>query len=210
MSKKQSEEKNMILYLNKFNKEINITKSVFDKFDLNKSEYLQIDEKNPNKLVVLDSFFGEDKIVKDVCRYILEKKDCKWQIKAHNENHPDFHSLNFNDQHLNYKDGIPCIILLLESPHKNEYTVNDFKPIAPAQKSTGTKIKNWLNEIIKINCQIFKLEKNKYKVILLNPVPYQTSLHYLLTDQKNKLISTIRDDTWKTIWEQEFKQNFNK
>ncbi|HQO09732.1 MAG TPA: hypothetical protein PLK90_08350 [Clostridiales bacterium] len=100
----------------------------------------------------------------------------------------------------------PVILLLLESPHKNEYT-NAFIQIAPAQKSTGKCIEsNIISLIEEINKRInpqLPINTN-YKLIIANPIPFQTSLHILknkdsgFDDNQRKL----RDRIWKSLWHQ--------
>ncbi len=80
----------------------------------------------------------------------------------------------------NVKDT-PKIILILESPHKDEYkfkhcskdsncSYRDYIRPAPARGSTGVNIKRYLSEIFA--CEEF----NGYKVALVNPIQYQCSL----------------------------------
>lgn len=96
------------------------------------------------------------------------------------------------------------IVLLLESPHKDEYT-EFFAPKAPAQGSTGDnigkEIANLLflllnkNEYKSYGC--CKLKNERYKLILANPVQYQTSLSILYDEKIDKI---IRNSVWKSLW----------
>ena len=75
----------------------------------------------------------------------------------------------------------PKIILILESPHKDEYkfkhcskdsncSYRDYIRPAPARGTTGKNIKRYLPEIFAYE------EFNGYKVALVNPIQYQCSL----------------------------------
>ena len=163
--------------------------------------------------VTIVGIYNEDKRVHDVYRYNLiitnnsnyklEKldldKDCKFFEQSR------FNDYNVNKIYKNYK----IIVLILESPHKDEYT-DSFDPIAPAQGTTGDRINKYLcNILLKNKCEI---EKDIYNVIICNPVQFQASL-YTLHDQalssKNTAVGAIRDKVWKAIFDKE-KNNFQQ
>lgn len=81
------------------------------------------------------------------------------------------------------------IIIVLESPHKNEYSK---ELIAPAMGMTGKKIKflflNILNDKLKTNIK----ENEVYDLIIMNAIQYQASLGL------NTKI--FRDRIWLNIW----------
>lgn len=84
------------------------------------------------------------------------------------------------------------IVIILESPHKDEYS----KGIAaPAMGKTGQNIEKYLLKIL--NKKIKKPKENgkKYDVILMNAIQYQTSFG----------IDTeyFRDRVWLTLWNKE-------
>lgn len=58
-----------------------------------------------------------------------------------------------------------CVILVLESPHKDEY--EGTRPIGPANGSTGRNIRRWLPEHVGLR---------SFGLILVNPIPFQCSL----------------------------------
>lgn len=99
---------------------------------------------------------------------------------------------------------IEKVLLILESPHKDEFG-DGFKPIAPAQGSTGTNIKN------KIKCLLQQIEKcqnigcnekenlqNDYLITIYNPVPYQTSLNYILNAKE--INKHVKEMVWRYAW----------
>lgn len=111
------------------------------------------------------------------------------------------------------------ILIVLESPHKSEYEIEkgEIKAIAPAKGKTGDNIlKN--KEIIKEIVDDLKQLENKenYEIIIINPVPYQTSLYHLYERSEEqiknyKLDQRIKKFVWKEIWDsKECKDEFTK
>lgn len=98
--------------------------------------------------------------------------------------------------------GRKIILLLLESPHRDEYEkshsgYNDLKPIAPAQDTkaggAGGAIERYLHLVVgKMN-----LTDGFYSLIIANPIPYCCSLGVFYTNGLNK---ELRDDVWQFIW----------
>ncbi len=108
---------------------------------------------------------------------------------------------------LNFNKDVPKIILILESPHKDEY--KDKQAINPANGPTGAKIQGYLGYLVKkiydelLNKKA-KINK-KYDFCIVNPVPYQASFG----------VSTkyVRNEVWTLLWENEcleLKDNFLK
>jgi len=87
------------------------------------------------------------------------------------------------------------ILLLLESPHRDEYILkkNKLSPIAPAQGNTGCDI----NRHIKEAMGNMSLPEGSYSLLIINPVPYITSLGAFYT---RKLEKNIRNRIWETLW----------
>ena len=81
------------------------------------------------------------------------------------------------------------IVIILESPHKDEYS----KQItAPAMGTTGENINKYLLDILNKKIGNPQGDKKEYDVILMNAIQYQTSLG----------IDTeyFRDRVWLTLW----------
>ncbi|ODJ59877.1 hypothetical protein [Brochothrix thermosphacta] len=119
----------------------------------------------------------------------------------------------------NIKKTTRKIIIVLESPHVDEFSygknkkgvLNNIKAIAPAQGRTGKQIYNNLGNLFnQINCSLadIKPKESQFEVILINPIPYQTSLSTLTSDKINM---TLRDKVWKALWfnETNLQQNFS-
>lgn len=94
-------------------------------------------------------------------------------------------------------------VLLLESPHKDEYKL-DMQPLVPANGDSGDQIihkHNGLMHIQQLGMYLkeqFTVLDRCYPVFLCNPIQYQTSLHHLLGVP---IIPSIRDNVWTQIWE---------
>ena len=81
------------------------------------------------------------------------------------------------------------IVIILESPHKDEYSK---QIIAPAMGTTGENINKYLLDILNKKIGNPQIDKKEYDVILMNAIQYQTSLG----------IDTeyFRDRVWLTLW----------
>ena len=106
------------------------------------------------------------------------------------------------DNILENKSNNKRIIIILESPHKDEYIIKENKCIGyPAMGQTGISIKKYLQNIIN-NKLIDELDSQyEYDIILMNSIQYQTSL-----GENPKL---FRDRIWTTLWiKYELRSNF--
>lgn len=98
-----------------------------------------------------------------------------------------------------------AIVLVVESPHHNEYLYfrNDMIPLVPASNSTGTCIHNRigcvLSSILEILHELDLARNLKFPapLIVCNPIQYQTSMHFLL---RGKLNATVRNNIWSSLW----------
>ncbi|MGL5935582.1 MAG: hypothetical protein ACRCZI_08155 [Cetobacterium sp.] len=106
------------------------------------------------------------------------------------------------------------IIILLESPHKNEYEyeykcdysnkkVVKITPRGSAQGHTGRKISRNIDKIKELSRKILKLENIDCNFYILNPVPYQTSLHAII--RSKKIDTDLRDEVFTEIFNNNFK-----
>ena len=104
------------------------------------------------------------------------------------------------------------IVLLLESPHKDEFNytllskggedkVIDIKAKAPASGMTGVALDNYLFSVLLpiIN------KSGKYRILMVNPIQYQTSLHAVFQKSLKGKYKDFRDDFWKLLWNFEYK-----
>lgn len=169
--------------------------------------------------VLVDNFFGKNNRVLDVSRYRI----C---ADGHCVRHNDISGRKLKLELSRQRIG--SIVLLLESPHKDEYTDEDRiycinQPQAPASGNSGTKIDECLcNLITKITQDPGNAELDVSRhivhgshVIISNPIPFQTSLHAVhhgepLEDSDDYLWATLRDFVWRTLWrEQRIRRHFH-
>ena len=111
----------------------------------------------------------------------------------------------------------PKIILILESPHKDEYKVKscskgsncsyrDYIRPAPARGSTGVNIKRYLSEIFAYE------EFNGYKVALVNPIQYQCSLGNLKLGLKDVIfrgLMSMNRSRYLSCFKERFRSIYN-
>lgn len=172
-----------------------------------------------NRKIVIEDFFSDSMRVEDVHRYNLKiRKGYYPKLIPHSKN--DIVNSKFNDCHIKVDENENSIVFLLESPHKDEYDEksNTYEPIAPAQGKTGKRIEE--NICIVINELIcnhnLNLSDGKYRIIICNPVQYQSSLYYLHGKgiSSRKIYSNLRNEIWYEIFNQckiqaDFKNRIN-
>lgn len=172
-------------------------------------EYININDDN---IIEVKNFITTETKVKDVHRYDIHiNNDNKIELFYYDEKNNDFADSKFYDLPTSKYDGeMPVILMILESPHKNEYKYEGDKiiPIAPAQGKTGINIEEHIEYIIREIKKYQKLDCGEYRFLICNPVPYQTSLDALFG---KGIVSDLRNKVWKAIWDCEFcKEDFNK
>ena len=116
------------------------------------------------------------------------------------------------------KDEYKTIVIILESPHTDEYDQNTGSSIPipnPALKSTGEKLQKYIKSLIKaiINQRKGKglcpnIDTGNYRIILMESIPYQCSLGHV---NGKKINPDIRDLIFNKTWElNEIKNYFNE
>lgn len=170
--------------------------------------------------VLVKNFFGANNKVPDVSRYLIGDSAC---CVRHNV---DSYRI-CNNRYVNLRCDISVqqlqqqiqqdgsIVLLLESPHKDEYQHNHINcPKAPAMGQTGIRIERCLGTVlskIRTNYIIVAPEKSDLietgrHVILSNPIQFQTSLD---TIHGRGISRVLRDNVWRTLWkDQRIQQSF--
>lgn len=108
---------------------------------------------------------------------------------------------------INYINKIENLVLLLESPHKDEYDVYG-NPLRPANGRTGTNINNLFAKQINNNNLIINTLQNNiaYRVWIVNAIQYQTSgFNQLQALGKiyNQSWRIVRNNVFKTLWKKE-------
>lgn len=111
----------------------------------------------------------------------------KWIYRADRKNNAN--KCKINNRNTNYKN----ILVILESPHKDEY--KDIEFIAPALGKTGMNLDNKFEFKIKeviANHEELKQLNGEYNLILANAIQYPTSLGFST--------SKFRDRIWLDLW----------
>lgn len=131
-------------------------------------------------ITIPGSQFHDDKRVKDICRAVWQDGqvvDTQWR----------------------HRTGRGGIVVILESPHKDEYTKDEsFEPLIPLNGTRSVqRFFLHLGEILGAIARQGVTIPNG-DVVLCNPVQWQTSLHRLT--QTHFLVSEIRDVVWSRIY----------
>lgn len=114
--------------------------------------------------------------------------------------------------HQNYTPGNKSMeknALLLEPPHKDEYTTN-FLPIRPANGKTGTNIDNKIHYKLISDlalCQQHLCNNYDYEIYIINCVQYQCSRHYFLNLVKASCDRRNTDQVFRVFYKH-LKSNF--
>ena len=189
---------------------IKINKKIYESFsDLRNFNSNLINFDNKNNIIIKKDFIN--KTVPNIIRYEVElfNNGRGIQVNSILNKKNIIKNSNYNDILLNKDIRIDnSIVLILESPHKAEfnYNNNDLNPISPAQGSTGknidNKIKLLLKKIIKNDYCDFK--NGNYKLVIINPVSFQTSLHFFHRKSLSKYhFKKLRDRIWQQSWEKD-------
>ena len=138
--------------------------------------------------VIVKNFFEVNSEVPDVSRYRI------------GDGGQLVHHCDVPESRLHIQTQSGSIVLLLESPHKDEYQFQNINcPIAPARGKTGENIHRCLGTVL--SCIETERIVPGCKVIISNPIQLQTSLHAI--HGKSVRVSkwgTLRDHVWRTLW----------
>ncbi|MGE7948164.1 hypothetical protein [Lysinibacillus sp. NPDC093688] len=184
---------------------IKITQDVFDSLEVHMMEskrFLERSKYNNQEIVVNKKYFSAKHKVPNVCRYTLIIKANNFSLEKNLCS--NLTNSNYNDIFINDVEKNSSILVILESPHENEYD-NNFNVKGPAQGITGQRVYKYLPQVVEeiLNTNL-KINDGSYKVVLFNPIPFQTSLNYLHKQGLNSTnIKNLRDAVWKTLWYRE-------
>ena len=159
---------------------------LFSKFEENQSEI----EENYSPCLCPDQYVGQLK-----CQPEKTKKEEDNFIKRIDIFESDTVNLTarFKEILESPKIRSPFMILILESPHKNEFD-KDGKPIGPARGTTGDNIVSPLRNVF----FTYTESRREHHLILMNAIPFQCSL--------GVSSGTFRDEVFAKSWEEEEKK----
>lgn len=162
--------------------------------------------KIPYKLRI-NGLFEEAKRVTDVWRYTIKNKDGDYFFACREDT-----CFQQNSCEIDLSTQLPIggnIVLLLESPHKDEYSKDGlFTPLKPAMGNTGERIAKHFPFLFKKNCSDWG-KAEAYKLIIANPVQYQASLYEIhgiaLTgkNRENKRAQSLKTKIWRILFRTE-------
>lgn len=160
--------------------------------------------------VKLARMFDERNRVQDVDRYRVGVDGRQYCLMAHREGNLSPQSNRFRDTYIADHGGAGTVAILLESPHRCEYVDGDVgRPVAPAQGKTGDRLHDLLGPLLnaEANASLRNCICGDFRVLLVNPVPFQTSLWWV---HRGKLPrwQTLRNAIWKTLWDHGSSEDF--
>lgn len=147
--------------------------------------------------------------VKNTHRYLLKRPEVQdseqeWWALCDRDGNPNPALSDDLDADIDLARPGPKIVLILESPHRDEYDDN-FSPLRPARGRRGTGIHYCLASHVLPMLIHFGLElddNQKYDVYLVNPVPYQASLQYLQRPKRPaKKRDALKSAVWWKLWD---------
>ncbi|MGU8577019.1 hypothetical protein ACV3RL_09880 [Clostridium perfringens] len=189
--------------------EINIDKEICKKIIDNKDNFENINILTKQKEIEINGMFDDNTKVKDTYRYKIsfEENYPKFIDIVPRKNEEDFMvNSNYKEYPISHEKEIKSIVIILESPHKDEYLEKDkhLIPKGPAQGKTGEGIKENILVLLNELQQNYDLDfKNGiYRVILINSIMYQTSIYSLhkVGLSENLKYQKLRDNIWRQIW----------
>ena len=95
------------------------------------------------------------------------------------------------------------LVILLESPHKDEYGNDCIDcPKKPAQGTTGNNVRDHLMNVIRSCRHIHSCLGQETRVILANPIQFQCSLVSVINSgAESDAWKKTRDAVWKALWD---------
>jgi hypothetical protein len=110
---------------------------------------------------------------------------------------------NYPDRPAADAAGSKTILLILTSPHKDEYVKKPNGQLAPKAPAQG---RNWLGAGRAIHSyghdvlRKLDLADGEYSLVIANPVPYQCSLSSVAPGYPAPLDPTVRDHVWRQLF----------
>lgn len=151
-------------------------------------------------LITVRRTFGSQNIVPDVDRYRLRSDGTQFLLRAHPvcEVSPcsnRYYDLHPEEPNIDYSK---TIVVVLESPHRDEYLRNLSEPIAPAQGKTGSNLQDHLGFVLRTCPTLYSGLEGDTRVVLANPVQFQTSLVSIIRCPGG--FKPVRDAVWRGLW----------
>ena len=164
------------------------------------------------------NFFEDNNRVHDVSRYYIREGICRvvhdgrycicndryiiphCDLSGQTIYHGDIREQDLG-QHLQEQPG--SVVLLLESPHTDEYGMDliDRKGPAVSRTGAGGRIDRCLDTVLMHIQLVTGLIASGSHVVISNPIQFQTSLHAIHGQPvSNSPWDELRDNVWRTLW----------
>ena len=147
--------------------------------------------------------FGRENKVPDVDRYRVVNRGGSIAVEDHGlvSDERYVSTYPYVDRPASAEWEGATLVIVLESPHRDEYGGAVRTPIAPARGATGARIHNYLCNIL--NCcarsNNLLLACAPVRVIISNPIPFQTSAFAIHGGRLCKPMR-LRDVIWRGLW----------
>lgn len=189
---------NIVVTLQNGQKKVPISGSVFKSIVRFGSKYVTI---VGTDILIKKDFFSMSRVMPSVYRYRYVWKDNSYMLQDLHSHEKQIPESVYNDGSVSSLTNQNTILVVLESPHKEEYN-NDFEAIAPAQGKTGRIISRKLETILQFiaDNKLYDFGKCDLDVVITNPVPYQTSLYEIHHRALKGEYRKLRNDIWKILW----------
>lgn len=161
--------------------------------------------------VVVQGMFGERNVVPDVDRFRIhgiggDSEALRLEPHAAARDAGVLATYPFVDRVIACGgSGVATLLILLESPHKDEYGAHMECPLGPARGRTGARIEKELIGILQGDGRARRLLADAgetVRVLVSNPIPFQTSLYAV---HRGRLGGRrgLRDAIWRGLWRME-------
>ena len=155
--------------------------------------------------------FGDKNRVPDVDRYEIVRcgdgiaiKDHRW---TRGKNYVSTNPYVDHPPASNSGQALRTLVIVLESPHRDEYGCSVEMPIAPARGQTGARMHKHLGKVLKKSCPQLTESLRDHapvRVVISNPVPFQTSAYAIHGGRLPKTIGDqLRNFIWPALWKLE-------
>ena len=174
----------------------------------------------------IHGLFGCDNKVPDVDRYVIvgvehprvgcapSRQACAISVTPHQiaravptqsnargRRSPFVSTYPYIDRLIEFSCDRPSLVIVLESPHRDEYGGSVQAPIAPARGPTGAGIHKYLCKLLNSCTQMMRLllDRAPVRVVISNPIPFQTSA-YAIDGGKLSISDRLRNFIWAALW----------
>ena len=148
-------------------------------------------------VVRVQGLFDDDKLVRDSDSFRIQMAGATMALAPRQD------VLLAGDARLPARHYRSTLVVLLESPHRDEYSP-DLVPIAPAQGTTGNNLRRRLIDVINANGELSDAVRNRLpaRVVLCNPIQFQASIHatYAIRRGRPRLCKPCRHGLTRAVW----------